>query len=484
MSSTEETTNTQQYKRKPTKLWWDDIVEDIESANFESFKKHCHGLHDFNYPIPPYIPLHPVQFKSSYKSSIIFHDPTLSHYIIINELPDFLQYLLHDEDGVVDPLCYDGANEYNAFHYACMTKDTSYLKLLLTCRAVQANLNICICPSEPNARTNVLHLAAIRGFIETILILFSPLPKVEYESKEDTQLQIHIKEPEPKPEPVKKLPHYDDYEEEEEEEEETVEEHEEEEEEIPVEHININGLSTNGLTALHFVTILKDFQTAYLLCCLGADPKLGRTKPEGNDSSSVEDGQSPYDIVNNWEKYSRKKVDGNWVRKGEIRKRRFTRLFAAACQEESPFELKTLEQCILLYKNGERNLFKAKPPADSFQIPDLGTVSLPSLDDPTDISSPPPAPGVSTATTNKADPELIKTLNSLNKQIETMSLRLAQLEKQKVQSNPSPSPQNHDITGFTCTLCGVPTSEQCPTCQKPYCQKCIKKIAHLNNCQG
>ncbi|KAK8866591.1 hypothetical protein M9Y10_009556 [Tritrichomonas musculus] len=98
------------------------------------------------------------------------HGPTVVIYSILCEQPDILMFFLTK----FNPDLTSNIDGWTPLHFACATKDTSCLKILLSIRFIQQNINIPILSDvDQNTRdiTTPLYIAASYGLHETVLML-------------------------------------------------------------------------------------------------------------------------------------------------------------------------------------------------------------------------------------------------------------------------------------------------------------------------
>ena len=114
--------------------------------------------------------------------------PTVVIYSILCERPDILTFFLNKfKLNLADNI--DG---WTPLHFSCATKDVSCLKILLSYRPVQKNINIPIlCDSNPGNSniTTPLYIAASYGLHETVLLLTQPFFKASIKNEIKTSLR-------------------------------------------------------------------------------------------------------------------------------------------------------------------------------------------------------------------------------------------------------------------------------------------------------
>ena len=325
-------------------FFWEEAKTAIESGDIIAFKKLPITNRVINSTFPPYVQLDPKPTKSSRCLCINIRCPTLLQYCIMNERDEFVKYLLDFKKP--NPLikCEDGS--YNALHVASMVADTKCLELLLKCKTVQENLDTPILlkfaqPENREPTTNALHIAVNCGLLKTVLLLASDMPTPEYGPVSENDLSQVPLPPPPKPVRVD-FPFHDE---------------EEKNEEIPNHGLDVNSYTTNGTTALHNSTYLKNLNMSYLLICLNADPNKKKEGSEDDTWSIIPENTTPLQMVEGWEDYNKE------AKTGEIKKKRFLDLFNSYRNSENPkVPIKTPEQCRILLDEGITNLFRVHAP--------------------------------------------------------------------------------------------------------------------------
>lgn len=103
--------------------------------------------------------------------------PTVVIYSILCEQPDILMFFLNK----FKPNLASNIDGWTPLHFACATKDVSCLKILLSIRTIQQNINMPILGETGPDNSNVttpLCIAVSYGLHETVLLLTQPFLKV------------------------------------------------------------------------------------------------------------------------------------------------------------------------------------------------------------------------------------------------------------------------------------------------------------------
>ena len=451
--------------------FWEEAKKAIESGDLDAFKKLQISKREINSRFPPFVHLDPKPTQSNRFTCLEIRCPTLLQYCIMNERNEFVEYLLKTKKP--NPLikCEDGS--YNALHVASMVADTKCLELLLKCKTVQETLDTPILlkfgqPENREPSTNALHIAVNRGLLKTVLLLASEMPTPEYGPVSETdQSQVPLPPPPPKPVRVG-FPFLDDEEEEEE---------EKKNEEMINHGLDVNSYTTNGTTALHNSTYLKNLNMSYLLICLDANPNKEKEGSEDDTNSDIPEHTTPLQMVEGWENYDKE------AKTGEIKKKRFLDLYHSYeliqnGNYETPVAIKTPEQCKKLLDQGITNLFRAQIPNTEKDADNEGGKA---------IEDDLPSNQKKSKKSNKSYSEFQQILLSIEKisqQISVLNNRVSKLETKKPSQNNNNQENISTIILNPCHICGSTISTECPICHEFYCSKHMNKPQHKNSCHS
>jgi hypothetical protein len=152
-----------------------DILEAIRSgdlAKIKSIKINPRGI-DSRLGINADTIVYPSCSKEIHIEKL--NGPTCLIYSILCERPEFVDFFLTN----FSPDMSSTINGWTPFHFACVTRDISCLRLLLQHQYVQENVNVGI-DSTDVKHTTAIHLAVQHGLHSTVLALTQPFPPIRY----------------------------------------------------------------------------------------------------------------------------------------------------------------------------------------------------------------------------------------------------------------------------------------------------------------
>lgn len=238
------------------------VVKLIIEGSLSELKQIVYGQFDINRSLLPGQMINPVPSITNTKVLHSISNPTMLILAVLCEQPDIVQFLLsHNPDLSIK------VNGYNALHYSSLTKDTSCLKIFLTCAYYQKNISEPI--SEPylfKETTNSLHIAVSNRNAASAFLLLNDLPQiVEYfiDNNKNTNDNNHENDND------------------------VLEEDSDEsdsEDSKAKSGIDVNSLTSNGSTPLHIAAYMRDLDMCRLLLTFSADTTIkdskGRTASE------------------------------------------------------------------------------------------------------------------------------------------------------------------------------------------------------------
>lgn len=245
------------------------VVKLIIEGSLLELKQIVYGQFDINRSLLPGQMINPVPSITNTKVLHSITNPTMLILAVLCERPDIVQFLLsHNPDLSIK------VNGYNALHYSSLTKDTSCLKIFLTCAYYQNNISEPI--SEPylfKETTNSLHIAVSNRNAASAFLLLNDLPQiVEYfiDKNKNTNNDNHEND-------------NDNHENDNDVFEEDSDESDSEDSKSKP-GIDVNSLTSNGSTPLHIAAYMRDLEMCRLLLTFSADTTIkdskGRTASE------------------------------------------------------------------------------------------------------------------------------------------------------------------------------------------------------------
>lgn len=257
------------------------VVKLIIEGSLLELKQNLLGQFDVNRFLLPGQIIHPVPSITNIKVCNSISSPTMLILAVLCERPEIVKVLLS-----YNPDLSIKVNGYNALHYSSLTKDTSCLKIFLTCSYYQKNISEPI--SEPylfKETTNSLHIAVSNQNIASAILLLNDLPQAVYYFCNHNTNNDNDNDNENK----------NDFDED--------SDDDDFEDSKTKSGIDVNSVTSNGSTSLHIAAYLRDFNMCRLLLNFSADTTMkdskGRTATEIALNSHSKIGNKIADLLEN-----------------------------------------------------------------------------------------------------------------------------------------------------------------------------------------
>ena len=443
-------------QKKETRPVQEQAVEAIEKGDLAAYKKlNISKPVLVDRPLMKGKALSPKPKYGGLSPITSINGPTVMIYAILCEQHEILQYILDHQQ----PDASIFVNGYNALHYAAMTNDWHCLDVLLHYRYFQENIDMAaqVNQTSPDSagKTTPLHCAVSNGRLVQTMLLLDRLP--EYR---DIPARGAAKEEVKKPK--------------------TEDDEEEEEAKEPQEtydSASADQLSAANCTPLFTAVFLRNPQLVQILLAAGADPTV--------ESEFKKTKLNPKALL---AKMKQERDEKNAQRKPrKLRKG----------QQPKPCPLDQIEA---IFASSEiPGLDDLKPDLCPELCEDIQVICAPDEEENAeDVEAPPaaPAPVAPTEMTTisevaKAMPTPKQLSGPMEVEMLTLLKKIAQsLDRMERQGGWAPAPNAQKAPPVTvttsaaavhaCSACASVPAEECGTCHKFFCDRCMTKPAH--NC--
>lgn len=439
-------------QKKETRPVQEQAVEAIEKGDLAAYKKLNISNILVNRPLMMGKALSPKPKYGGLSPITSINGPTVMIYAILCEQHEILQYILDHQQ----PDASIFVNGYNALHYAAMTNDWRCLDVLLHYRYFQENIDMAaqVSQTSPDAagKTTALHCAVSNGRKYQAMLLLQKLP--EYRDIPSRGA--------PKEEGKKAK---------------TEDDEEEEEAKEPQEiydSASADQLSAANCTPLFTAVFLRNPELVQILLAAGADTTVESEfkKTKLNPKALLAKMKQERD-----EKNAKRKP--RKLRKGE---------------QPKPCPLDQIEA---IFANSEiPGLDDLKPELCPELCEDIQVICAPDDEaDVEDVEAPPAAPAPATEMTTiaevaKAMPtpkqlsgamvgEMLTLLRNISQSLDRME-RQGWAPAPNAQKAPPVTVTTSAAAVHACSVCASVPAEECGTCHKFFCDRCMTKPAH--NC--
>ena len=437
-------------QKKETRPVQEQAVEAIEKGDLAAYKKLNISNILVNRPLMMGKALSPKPKYGGLSPITSINGPTVMIYAILCEQHEILQYILDHQQ----PDASIFVHGYNALHYAAMTNDWRCLDVLLHYRYFQENIDMAaqVSQTSPDAagKTTALHCAVSNGRKYQAMLLLQKLP--EYR---DIPSRGAPKEEGKKPK--------------------TKDDEEEEEAKEPQEiydSASADQLSAANCTPLFTAVFLRNPELVQILLAAGADTTVESEfkKTKLNPKALLAKMKQERD-----EKNAKRKP--RKLRKGE---------------QPKPCPLDQIEA---IFANSDiPGLDDLKPELCPKLCEDIQVICAPDDEaDVEDVEAPPAAPAPATEMTTiaevaKAMPTPKQLSGAMEGEMLTLLRKISQsLDRMERQGwAPAPNAQKAPPVTVTtsaaavhaCSVCASVPAEECGTCHKFFCDRCMTKPAH------